>query len=184
MTRRRAHAHRFPIREDRRHRLEVHVAGYCFRATGGGPQLLVAQRTLKRELYPGLWECGGGHVKPGENFEEALRRQYYEELGIKVRLLGLFVTYEILRPRGPKIPGLKYLCLYDNGPTAIELDPREFMQFRWVSEREARRLKMIGGMRADLRDAFATIRSVFRQSRATTGTAHIGFRPPAHNPAE
>src|SRR5206468_8508376 len=111
---------RFPIREDKQHKIEVHVAGFCFRHIGGKLQLLVAKRSAKRELFPGKWECGGGQVQIRENFEEALTRQYFEEFGINVKIVCLLTVYEIMRPDGPKIPGVKFVCVSsDNGKEEI-----------------------------------------------------------------
>jgi 8-oxo-dGTP diphosphatase len=47
-------------------------------------RFLVEKRRLDKEADPGYVEIPGGHVKPGETSEEALRREMMEELGIKV----------------------------------------------------------------------------------------------------
>ena len=54
-------------------------------------RFLVEKRRLDKEADPGYVEIPGGHVEPGETFEEALRREMMEELGIKVekaRMIG------------------------------------------------------------------------------------------------
>ena len=51
--------------------------------------LLIAQRPLDG-LLGGLWEFPGGKVEPGESYEDCLRRELREELGIEVAVDDLF----------------------------------------------------------------------------------------------
>ena len=52
-------------------------------------RLLVAQRPAGSHLA-GLWEFPGGKREPGESWEECLRRELREELGIEVAVGALF----------------------------------------------------------------------------------------------
>jgi len=45
-------------------------------------KILIAQRAL-RDNYGGLWEFPGGKQEYGESIEECLKRELYEEFGIK-----------------------------------------------------------------------------------------------------
>jgi 8-oxo-dGTP diphosphatase len=60
------------------------AAGLVFR----DGRLLIARRPLQTHLG-GLWEFPGGKREPGETYEECLRRELAEELGIEVRVLEL-----------------------------------------------------------------------------------------------
>jgi mutator protein MutT len=50
-----------------------------------GNKFLVERRGLDEELDPGVVCLPGGHVNKGESFEEALKREMLEELGITVK---------------------------------------------------------------------------------------------------
>ena len=72
-----------PIRDsefDIRNSIEV-SAGLVFRSG----QLLITQRPVGGHLA-GLWEFPGGKREAGESFEECLRRELQEELGVDVRV--------------------------------------------------------------------------------------------------
>lgn len=46
-------------------------------------QLLLQKRTHDRDVQPGKWDTAvGGHLGPGETYEQAARREMNEELGI------------------------------------------------------------------------------------------------------
>jgi mutator protein MutT len=57
------------------------AAGLVFR----GGKLLITQRPPGSHLG-GLWEFPGGKRQPGESFEQCLRRELAEELGIEVQV--------------------------------------------------------------------------------------------------
>lgn len=44
--------------------------------------LLLQQRSALKDMYPLHWECVGGHLGPGEDYEFAALREAEEELGI------------------------------------------------------------------------------------------------------
>jgi isopentenyl-diphosphate delta-isomerase type 1 len=46
-------------------------------------ELFLQKRAMTKDLLPGYWDNSvGGHVSPGENVDEALKRETLEELGL------------------------------------------------------------------------------------------------------
>lgn len=138
---------KFPIREDRVDRIEVHVAGICLREAGKGWKILAAKRKSSWSLFPNKWECGGGMVRRGESFQAAVKRQMFEEFGLTVEPWFIVEAYEISTPRGQRvIPGVRFVCLCQSPETEVRLNTREFSDFRWLKLPLKEHVDWIGGL--------------------------------------
>ena len=146
------------MREVKKHKIEVHVAGICLRETDYDIEVLIAKRSENKELYPGKWECGGGQVKSGENFEEAIKRKMREELGVLVNRVVVFGTYEIKAPNleQKKIPGIKFVCLFEGFVNGKEPQTREdtFSDWRWQSINDLEKIDFIPGIKEEINVAW------------------------------
>ena len=68
------------------------------RVTAGGTlikdgRLLLGLRGHDKTYYPNIWDVFGGHCEPGETVEQALIREFSEELGViplHYQKLGVF----------------------------------------------------------------------------------------------
>lgn len=143
------------MREEKIREIEVHVAGFCF----SGDKVLVLKRSPSRKLYPNLWECGGGAVRPGENFEEAAIRQMKEEAGVIVKPLNAFKTYEIPMPDSEqkKIPGLRFVCEIIGFIGREPQTSAEHTEWKWVGIDGLDGLDFIPGLKEDIREAYSAL---------------------------
>ncbi|WP_456324020.1 NUDIX domain-containing protein [Desulfonauticus submarinus] len=140
-------------REEYQHHIEVHVAALCFKEENGQLYILAGKRKASRELYPGLWEFGGGQVHEGETFEGAIKRQLLEEFGVKAEVLAPFVTYSI-PPKGERalIPGLRLIC-YCVDNSSLKEEGEEHDIVKWIPVEEIDKYHFIPGLKEVARSA-------------------------------
>jgi len=94
----------------------------------------------------GLWLSPGGHIDSGENPLDTLKREIKEELGVEYGLSSdaepfFLSTVEIDNPQVQQCKkhyDIWYL-METNGDD-FNVDPREFLDTKWVSPNEARAL--------------------------------------------
>lgn len=84
---------------------EVHRKGYYHNTahlwlyTKNG-EILLAQRSLKKTIFPGLWDVSvAGHVDAGETIEQAIIRECQEEIGFRITAseltkIGVFPCFQ------------------------------------------------------------------------------------------
>lgn len=81
---------------------------------------------------PDMWSCLAGFVEPGETFEEAVRRETWEEAGITTGK----VSYHSAQP-WPFPMSLMIGCLAEATSTDIVIDTTELEAARWFDRAEA-----------------------------------------------
>jgi 8-oxo-dGTP diphosphatase len=125
--------------------------------------VLIAKRLPTRELYPNKWECGGGQVRPEESFEDAIKRQLFEEFGLAIKVVQPIGTYEIITgsEKQAKIPGVKFLCIPENSKTEITLNQKEFSEYKWISVKSIYKFDMISGIKKDIQKAAQLYQAIF-----------------------
>lgn len=78
--------------------------------------------------FEGLWEFPGGKIEPGENCDEALKREIKEELGVNIAVDEFLCTTDYDYPSF-HLTMHCYLCSIESG--SIEL--REHKSARWLT---------------------------------------------------
>jgi 8-oxo-dGTP pyrophosphatase MutT (NUDIX family) len=99
---------------------------------------LLLRRAAEKDFAPDAWECVTGRVNQGEGFEDALRREIQEELGVEVDIdfiVGTTHFYRGAEAIENELIGVVYHCsLADTD--AISLSD-EHSDSRWASPAEA-----------------------------------------------
>lgn len=104
-----------------------------------GDKCLMARQA---RFAPGMYSCIAGFVEPGETFEDAVRRETWEEAGLRAG------TVRYIASQPWPFPGsLMIGCLAEALNEEIVLDQTELEAGRWFSREEA--LQMLEGRHPD-----------------------------------
>lgn len=98
---------------------------------------LLLKRSDHKDFAPGVWECVTGRVDQGESFEDALRREVREELGVDVEIEHILGTTHFYRGPGNEneLLGVVYLCSLSD-PSSVRISP-EHSEHRWLPANQA-----------------------------------------------
>ncbi|MFG2375678.1 NUDIX hydrolase [Streptomyces sp. NPDC048504] len=112
------------------------VVGVGALLTGPDGRILIGHRVKAGE--PPTWCLPGGHVEPGESFEQAAVREVVEETGIAPRLLGDVRVFGIaLRTGAPVTAVTAFVSATLLAPAETVLtEPDVFAEWRWVRPEE------------------------------------------------
>ncbi len=99
---------------------------------------LLLRRAAARDFQAGAWECVTGRVDQGESYEQALRREVDEEIGVQIRIEFIVAVTHFYR--GDPIPENELLGVIYGCTIAGQVEPEfglEHSEQRWVTVAEA-----------------------------------------------
>ncbi|SCL15497.1 NUDIX hydrolase [Micromonospora inyonensis] len=129
-------------------------------------RLFIQRRSPERRLFPNTWDIAGGHLEPGEEVEDALRREVFEETGWTVsHVLGLVGEYRYTGNDGIERVETDFLVRVDGDLDRPRLEAGKHTEFRWITEQEMAVLDEHrdvndGLIRQIAENAFAALRSI------------------------
>jgi 8-oxo-dGTP diphosphatase len=125
-------------------------------------RLLLGRRSPAKPLYPGVWDLIGGHARPGETPEVALRREVEEEIGSIPTEFSLLQTAPEPNPEahGPAVYHV-FLVRRWTGPEPF-LRNDEHVELGWFTPSEARGLTVADPA---YRELFARVEALERGGR-------------------
>ncbi|MBE0585557.1 MAG: NUDIX domain-containing protein [Desulfofustis sp.] len=96
-------------------------------------ELFLQKRTADKDVFPGLWDCAaGGVVLADEAYEQAARRELFEELGIRpLHLPFHFLHY--YEDHLTTVWGAVFTCRHE-GPFTLQHEEIAYGTFRSLPE--------------------------------------------------
>ncbi|WP_340614969.1 nucleotide triphosphate diphosphatase NUDT15 [Xenorhabdus thailandensis] len=93
-------------------------------------EILLGKRTSQHAPY---WSIFGGHVDPGESFEECAIREIKEEIGLTIqdpKVYGICNNLETYREEGKHTVSVCLLAQYTGGEPQL-MEPEKCEQLMW-----------------------------------------------------
>ena len=95
--------------------------------------------------WPNIYTVPGGHVELGETFEEALKREIKEEVGLDVKVEELLSIQQVIYPKEfwkrAHFVFLDFLCRAE-GAQNVRIDGNEIQNTLWVDPKKALNLNI------------------------------------------
>lgn len=123
-------------------------------------KILLQHRSFDAAIKPGCWAFFGGHIEKGENEEDAVRREFQEELGVAVAFPKFFkhdITYEPIRNKEEKIERFFYITPLDSDTADLKNQQQEGDDLGFFSRDEIGALHIVSNDQEILYEIFDSI---------------------------
>ena len=100
-------------------------------------KMLIVQRSSNDKTGAGTWESVGGVLQFGESLENALKREFIEEVGISIQVQQQLFSTTFLSTPTRQIVLLSFLCTSEEENITLSI---EHDQYKWAKKEELLKL--------------------------------------------
>lgn len=129
-----------------------------FMVAGGGiieykktGKILLIKRSDMLDWHPSEWEICYGRIAQFEDVEMGLRRELYEELGIKdlqiIKVLRVWHLFRGSKKAKNELIGITYHCRTTQENIKLS---KEHSQYQWIAPEKALKIIQVDGIKKDL----------------------------------
>lgn len=94
-------------------------------------QVLCQKRSMFKDNNPGLWEpFFGGHLSPGQTYEESAIGEVGEELGLGIQTDNLLFIKEVANEKHPEFIGV-FIYKWSGDIATLALEKDEVDEIKW-----------------------------------------------------
>ncbi len=105
-------------------------------------KILLLKRHPNSKTNPNCWELPGGKVESGEDFDDAIIREFNEETGLSIELNDLLGAVQEDFPHKKTIALIMNVDISSKNPE-VKIS-EEHVDFKWVKMEEIKDLKISG----------------------------------------
>lgn len=136
---------------------KLFVATKAFVNHGG--KILILRESAKYEdgTNAGRWDVAGGRLKPGERFDESLRREVKEETGLEIKIGNVLFVNEwrpVAKDEPWQIVGMFFECLTNSDAVTLGEDHDDY---QWINPAEYKKYNLIPNLHPAF-EAYTTFR--------------------------
>lgn len=119
-------------------------------------KILVVQRALDDDSYPGLWELPSGKKEPLESVTDAVTREVREETQLEVKPLDVVFTFNFTVEKPDEIRDFTQLIFAVEEVAEKEVVlSEEHKEFKWITQDELDTLNISDETKAGIKKVFA-----------------------------